>query len=564
MYNLGFDTLFPKFAGVPFPVSQTMDIEIGFIAALALAGTAVQLRVLQILKRKLYEINKEEKKREAMAEEKAVKRFENVQQDMEEWEKEHGAGRAKSVSESAAPLIRDPEDVPSTPGGDSTMISHQRTRTRSALSDYGLNDAPRPVSRFGQSPGLLPAMNLGLGLDSELPGNLVTNDLKLKDPDLMQKETLLAEIQTIRRSIDALRSESDSGGDSRRPSMSLHSRTLSGDMALAQAQATSSRAQRGAGRDRVQSDVLSPFDDRRASDAAGINRPVSTPLRDDDWDAYVRERKLFQPPTGPSAPIAPTYIAPIPRPASSFIPVPDAVAEALAQRRHRESALEFGTSPVMGDALVDGKRASPFAGAPRGHKRTTSLGPVNILPPRPSASKPEPEPASAPRTHTYEELLERHQQKIRSLQDPVSKQEQEDAVLAETKARWERNKAVEKEVMTKKLAEKEAARAKKMKEESRRSKGDVLPTAGGSRQRPSGMERLGAGSGGRRVSTSKVQEWQKYQQEVGVSPTENKKDSTRPRPTTEEGGLPFPNTAAHGASTGKRRSRSGIPRDPMS
>ncbi|KAF8523049.1 hypothetical protein BU17DRAFT_44118 [Hysterangium stoloniferum] len=566
IYNLGFTTLFPKFAGMHFPVSQEMDIEIGFIAALALAGTAVQLRVLQVLKRKLYEINKEEQKREALAEEKAVKRFENVRQDLEQWEKDHGHDKPKSVSElSAVPLMRDPEDAPSTPGGDSTVVSHhQRTRTRSALSEYGINDAPRPLSRFSQTPGLLPAMNLGLGLESELPGNLAANDPRLKDPELMQKEALLAEIQTIRRSIDALRSESDSisggGGDSRRPSMSLHTRTLSGDVIQSQAIASSSRGQR-VSRDRVQSmDILSPFDDRRASDAAGINRPVSTPLRDDEWDAYVRERKLFQPPGGPSAPIAPTYVAPIPRPASAFVQVPDAVAEALAQRKHRESALEIGTSAVLGDALMDGKRVSPFAGAPRAHKRSASLGPVNILPPRVSASKPEPDSTPAARTYTYEELLERHQQKIRSLQDPLSKQEKEEAVLAETKARWERNKAVEKEVMAKKLAEKEAALAKKAKEENRRSKGgDTLLAASGSR-----LDRLGFGTGGKRGSSSKVQDWQKYQQEVGTAPPENKKDSTRRRPTDEEGGLPFPNTTARGASTNKRRSRPGVLRDPPS
>ncbi|KAF8511690.1 hypothetical protein JB92DRAFT_3083430 [Gautieria morchelliformis] len=574
VYNLGFTTLFPKFAGMPFPLSQTMDVEIGLIAAVSLMGIAVQLRVLRILKRKLAEINEEEQKREALAEEKAVMRFEHVQSDLAEWEKDHGNySHGKHGSElSGVPLMKDVDDAQaSTPGGDSTLIGH-RVRTRSGVSDFVLPDellgtGPRPVSRFSQNPGLLPAMNLGLGLDSELPGGLVDTDQRPVDPDLMKKEELLAEIQTIRKSIDALRSESggSNSGDSRRPSLSLHSRTLSAEPAQAQASQSQHRPARPA-RDRVHSmDILSSFDNRLA-EANSINRPASTPLREDDWDAYVRERKLFQPPSGPSAPIVTTLTTPVARPASAFMAVPEAVSDALARRQARESQFEVGGQSkaledpghVSGSSSQTPPADRPDVGPSRTRRRSSTGGLVNILPPRPTTKV---EATSAtPRTRTFEELVERHQQKIRTLQDPLSKREKEQADLAAARSRWERSKAAEKEAMARKRAEKEAALAKKGKDDSRRSKGQgSRPKADGVRHsRPISADRLAAmGSGGKHASTAKVQEWQKYQQEV-------EKEAGQP---SEQGVLPFPNTTPHarGVSTGdRRRSRSGIPRDPPS
>ena len=543
-----------------------MEVEVGLIAAVSLMGVAVQLRVLKILKRKLAEINEEERKREAIAEEKAVMRFRNVESDLNEWEKEHGRNNSTL---SGTPLMKDTDEV-STPGGDSTVVG-PRPRTRSVLSEMGMNDESnrvRPVSRFSQNPGLLPAMNLGLGLDSELPGNLIEEDKRHLDPDLMKKEELLAEIQTIRKSIDALRSESDSNsGDSRRPSMSLHSRTLSGEGAQAQAHAhaSSSHLRPPRTRDRVHSmDILASFDNR-AAEATSINRPASTPLREDDWDAYVRERKLFQPPMGPSAPIAPTLVTPIALPPSPFMAVPDAVTEALLRRQTRESALEFG-GRVMDPGHVTGESSHmpPDVGPSRPERRNSSGGLVNILPPRPAAKADAAAPVT-PRTRTFEELVERHQQKIRTLQEPLSKREKEQAELAAARNRWERSKAVEKEAMMRRRAEKEAALAKKSKEESKRGKGE-----GGRHSRTMSADRLGVpgagagtgtgtGTGGKRASTAKVQEWQRYQQEA----TEPK----RSRGPNEQGVLPFPNatTGTRGATTGeRRRSRSGIPREPPS
>jgi len=114
--------------------------------------------------------------------------------------------------------------------------------------------------------------------------------------------------------------------------------------------------------------------------------------------------------------------------------------------------------------------------------------------------------------------------------------------------------------MARKQAEKEANLAKKSKEERRQSKGDLIPEAT-ARPRPSGPG-TGHGSSGRRASSGKVLEWQRYQQEAVTTGGESsKKDSSRRKggSPTEQSGLPFPNTTPREASSNRRRSRGGIP-----
>lgn len=53
--------MFPKLLdnNIQFKVSQTIQIELGLLAAVAIAGIAVQLRILVVLQRKLAEIKGE-------------------------------------------------------------------------------------------------------------------------------------------------------------------------------------------------------------------------------------------------------------------------------------------------------------------------------------------------------------------------------------------------------------------------------------------------------------------------------------------------------------------------
>lgn len=61
VWNIGFMAMFPKLLdnNIQFKVSQTIQIELGLLAAVAIAGIAVQLRILVVLQRKLAEIKGE-------------------------------------------------------------------------------------------------------------------------------------------------------------------------------------------------------------------------------------------------------------------------------------------------------------------------------------------------------------------------------------------------------------------------------------------------------------------------------------------------------------------------
>lgn len=64
-----------------------MQIELGLVAAVALMGGAVQLRILRVLQRKLKEIGEEQKRRDEEAELNMSYRFAELVKEKEEWEK---------------------------------------------------------------------------------------------------------------------------------------------------------------------------------------------------------------------------------------------------------------------------------------------------------------------------------------------------------------------------------------------------------------------------------------------------------------------------------------------
>ncbi|KAL5535599.1 hypothetical protein ACEPAF_3693 [Sanghuangporus sanghuang] len=549
--NLGFNSLFTKFEdnGMQFPISQLMQIEIGLIAAFTLMGAAVQLRILKVLQRKLKEIAMEQKKRDEDLENQAAARFTLTAKELAEWEKEHG--RADSHF-SGLPLLKHQDaQSPNTEEGSTLIMDGQRrSRCQSGVSEFMVASGPADDR---QSSGALPAIDLGGDLESDLAKDFDTersNSVSSKGlspqerEDVKKKEDLMAEITNIRKSIEQLRastpgSSAEGGSHSRNPSFTSR-RTLS--LGLAEALDGPSRPPRATDpRARVHSmDRLSMSPDAFAA-GASINRPSSVPLHDDtNWNEYVRERKLFQPPSGVSVPIAPSPVAPIAQRAP--VPVPDAVAEALARRRQQEAAFdagEFGRESqhvrsASHNMLGERPSSTMWSSQPKAAITNSKL-PVTILPPK----KPEPGQQSrppAPRVHTFEELNERHREKMRDLQAPLSQAEQEQARLAEARSRWERSKEVEKQIMEKKLAEKEAA-LKQRQEEKMKKQGEGY-------QRSLSADKLnklpGAlTSSSKRQSMMKVEDWRRYQQEVGTSPARSKS------PTKRDSTVPFP--AAQGS-----------------
>jgi len=135
-----------------------------------------------------------------------------------------------------------------------------------------------------------------------------------------------------------------------------------------------------------------------------IGRPTSAPLRDHDWDTYIQDRKLLQPPAGVTPPIATTSISP----SISRIQMPSAVSEALQHRKRRESAL--GLKGGSGGPEHSSNNESSSEDIPLAHmnrRRASPPGknniPVTILPPQKPIAAPTPQRPVQSRTHTFEE-----------------------------------------------------------------------------------------------------------------------------------------------------------------
>lgn len=510
-----------------------MEIELGLIGAFTLMGAAVQLRILKILQFKLKEITREQKRLDDELEAQAASRFTMTTKELADWEKEHG--RVDSQF-SGLPLLREQDaQSPSTEEGSTLLGNQRRSRYHSGVSEFmsASNGDEKHLA------GALPAMDLGADLEADLPRDFVTertsptsNNKSLPTDDDLKKKELMAEINNIRKSIEHLRSSTPGGssfeGETRSRHQSFTSRrTLS--LGFVDALEPPSRPPRGPDpRTRVHSMEMARLSQSMDKLAAGesISRPSSAPQDDVNWTAYVRERKLFQPPAGISTPIPTTAIAP--QPVRASMAVPEAVTEALVRRKQRESAFdtgEFGALAQHGRSgshtSSDDRPLSKMMSSPPPKAATTSKVPVTILPPRKPEQSQQARP-TASRTRTFEELAERHREKMRDLQAPLTRAEREQTALADARGRWERSKEVEKQVMAKREAEK-AAVVKQRQED----KDDRRQSSRAQHERSLSTDRLNKLPGtnersGKRQSMLKVEDWRRFQQEADVEPTSPK------------------------------------------
>lgn len=647
-----------------------MEIELGLIGAVALMGGAVQLRILRVLQRKLKEIAEEEKKRDEEAELSASGRLAELSKEQEEWERDHPSlgkhGRSGS-GYSGTPLMKDFPTRGSQEGRSSTFtLVGGRGRYTSGVSDFMAAPTPdeeiKRVTRDPQTPGALPALDLGLGIQDDVPSGFITdnepesNDTKHSDvkkalslelEDLARKEELLAEIQTIRRSIDALRTETPGpdSDDSRSRRISLTSRrTLSYDLDNVIAPRPHTRPPRQPDpRGRAQSMEFSQLIDAPPL-GASIGRPTSVPLHDEDWDSYVRDRKLLQPPSGVTAPIPTSRMSP----SSSLstqprLAVPPAVTEALSQRKRRESLLDPGAGietsakdtsdedmPISTLTPARVRKAKPYTSSPippvlsqsltspavtplsqrylpiqrntpsRSTEPERSNVPIVLPPARPLKAVPVDPPSNVPmiiprgqstiiaapvpkkpepqRVATFEELQERHREKMRGLQAPITEAEKQSADVEAAKLRWERSKANEREAVNRRQAEKAAELAREEKEKSRRKSEDGLGKKGlddinNSDRRAKGIsaDKLAAISGvnstsSKRQSVLRVEDWQRHQQdaELGLRPDRSPGTKRDSRKTEANATVPFPGPSRPRDLAVDRRRSAGFPRDPPS
>jgi hypothetical protein len=268
-----------------------------------------------------------------------------------------------------------------------------------------------------------------------------------------------------------------------------------------------------------------------ATEADSIVRPTSVPLKDSEWDNYIQERRLLQPPAGVTAPIATTQ----------RMPLSPAVQDALTRRKKRESNLALPASST------DSSEDTPLV------KVVQQKPNVVILPPRRSTGPiiaPIPQVPSNTRTRTFEELNERHREKLRDMQAPLTQAEKEHAELEAARLRWEQSKAREKEAVPRRQAAKAAAQEKRKKTGSPIEHEGRAPSKEHRSNRPSrslSADKLANfGTSSRRLSTLKVEDWQRYQQdaEMGIKAehsggggSSSKRDSRKINKTE---GVPFP------------------------
>lgn len=546
-----------------------MQIELGIMGAVAIMGMAVQARILIVLQARLREITAEQEKKNAEIEAKAAERFANLDGEIDEWEKEHGRllgveGSRKLRDLEASPTLTPESERPS------SQFSLMGTRRQRQLGGTIGSTSKYPPEEKNDTPLL--SLDFGKSVEETIPADFVAKDVSTstqsipadafaKSEDLKKKSELLSEIQSIRNSIAILKQETTaasavvaSSPTSQSATGSLESRykldTSIKDSLLTPGSSTahartrsfdistllSPRADTSGPSNRTQSFGASSLG---VAHPSSIERPKSTPMgiAEKDWEDYLSNRKLFQPPAGVTAPIPTTSIEPVrPLPRPHEVSISPAVKEAMEARRMRESVfvaggpsavLEFEKERAEATYLPPGANKetddddTPLATVSRHKKsmssvsgmgslglgsRTTKPTPV-ILPPQPKQPQPQPQPP----VRTFEELTERHKEKMRALQEPVTKNIEQEAELAAVKQRWERSKAVEREVMARRQAEKRAnsrepegrtGNAGYSRRHSRSHSGEILLATGG-----------GVGETRERKMSSqmKVQEWQRYQ-----------------------------------------------------
>jgi hypothetical protein len=157
------------------------------------------------------------------------------------------------------------------------------------------------------------------------------------------------------------------------------------------------------------------------------------------------------------------------------------------------------------------------------------------------------------RTRTFEELNERHREKIRDMQAPLTLAEREHAEIEAAKQRWERSKDLEREAVTRRQAEKMAALEKKKRLEDQPGRERQKERQPNGHSRSLSADKLAAvGSSSKRLSTLKVEDWQRYQQEaeMGVQTGGSGKRNSR---TLQTDGIPFPNTGKGGGGRVRQR-----------
>ncbi|KIO22974.1 hypothetical protein M407DRAFT_27545 [Tulasnella calospora MUT 4182] len=501
---------------IQYPISQTMVIELGLVGAIAVMGAAVQLRFLQVFMQRLKEITQAEAQREQEREEKAAQRFTGIDRDRLLWEKEHGTGRDSETlggrrTEDGKLRSVDLETGLSTPDlkGPAAPIASSFMPTldfgnKATAAELSSGLLPNETDNSSmdalaeRDPELREKMKL-LEEIRRVKQNIEAlreqpSQLPLPPPPRSASPT-----QTVYTGLLGA-DRSSSGNRSRTNSRPLSTASMPIDSSIPEDQeapltASPTRPPRAAKPDprhRTRShdgsyalglrhSLLDNDDDE---DPLNLSKTLKVPQDPAKmhWDQYTKDRSLFTPPSGMTAAI----------PASDYVvPVSPAVQEALERRMAREAALESGEVrqapigraasprasgepnrhsvgfPDEGVVRSSSQRYPPQLQAPKPsgredatHRRQASGSTNVIVVPNPPKAKTHNKTGSSPppitpppRVVTAGELDERHRQRMKALQRPITEREAEQAKLDEAKARWENSRRIERTVMERKEKE---------------------------------------------------------------------------------------------------------------
>lgn len=430
-----------------------------------------------LTKRVKQQREEEEARVEAEEVARAAEHFKNVGSDLNEWEEKYGNGGARSPSsggdghrQSGYDLDNDRASVllPALPFSERDQRPGRTSSTASLLqrhdryeplslnshSPTSVNQTPTTLNFTGGEELLAfdagPRATAGLPVDAELESKL-----KLLEEVKRARESVHSSLEKIRAGTPTTISQ---GLPSPTPSATLaHARTPS-----SVGMSDGMRSRRGS---TSSSRMLDTIDKPRVASQA-------------EWDEYVRSRHVASPPPTQTAGL-PTSAAMVDRGTSrhsQYALVSDSVAKALDRRERTISMMEpqvaedWGPRETLDNAPAHvsmGRRAMSFHDMPL-------ASPVSALLPRDrssystgqrqivgsaagnhhGSSSIQHSRSAQGRTMTYEELSERHRQRLSALQEPVTARIREPIDIASAKADWEKQKRTEREVMKRREAEK--------------------------------------------------------------------------------------------------------------
>ncbi|KAK6908218.1 hypothetical protein I203_102219 [Kwoniella mangroviensis CBS 8507] len=536
VYNLGFHDLFPKLYGFKYPLTQTMMIELGILAAMVVIGAAIQFRVLNILTKRYRKMREEEEaKIEAEEIERAAERFKNVGAELNEWEEKHG-----NTSPTSGPGSSGPTD----PYGSLHGEAMRATRESIILPQLGFESDRdnRPSSTLSLLRDTEPkgnyepvAVKSPTGLDT--PQSMFVGLQELKsgspepepssptgsNPELEQQMRLLAEVkkarEDIRGSLDRLKSSTPTGSiisndilgrttptptlgansDKReRHTSTTSSRLLDFSSDVRSTSATGNRERHLS----TTSSRILDFPDAKSTTPDNV-QPAPAPPQS-EWEKYLAERKVLSPTSSESHQQQQQQQRNYLDRSSAYSSVP--LNMGMDDRRERttsmleprvsdfgpsESARNNGTFPTdkMQRTRSEGlDRPSTYhdylndGGNGNGNKLGTPIIIGSAADHRGNRSSQHLS-SGGQRAMTYDELAERHRKRLSRLQDPVTSKMKEEIEIEEARQRWEKQKKLEKEEM-------------KRKERERF-------------YRESGVEQQGGKGKGREEGIKQAQEWRK-------------------------------------------------------